>query len=234
MSVSSRPEPACSISGAANCVPQWLSQIVADRDETKFQIALPVIKAIRSQPQPATNKAVLHALGVMESQPISSPRPATKERFTPLSPRAGKVGFSRLDSMATGVRFTNQLSEAALRRNQILELGSGVALGDVDGDGLPDLYLCALEGSNRLYRNHGNWKFEDVTLKAGLEVSLQPSTGAVMADDDYVTVMLPRKYPDPRKPGAEYYTTWFDTWRFVDGKADEHWDPATIAPPAAK
>jgi predicted SnoaL-like aldol condensation-catalyzing enzyme len=55
---------------------------------------------------------------------------------------------------------------------------------------------------------------------------------AVMADDDYVTVMLPRKYPDPRKPGAEYYTTWFDTWRFVDGKADEHWDPATIAPPA--
>jgi predicted SnoaL-like aldol condensation-catalyzing enzyme len=57
---------------------------------------------------------------------------------------------------------------------------------------------------------------------------------AVMADDDYVTVMLPRKYPDPRKPGAEYYTTWFDTWRFVNGKADEHWDPATIAPPAAK
>ena len=57
---------------------------------------------------------------------------------------------------------------------------------------------------------------------------------AVMADDNYVTVMMPRKYPDPRKAGAEYYTTWFDTWRFVDGKADEHWDPATIAPPAAK
>jgi dihydrodipicolinate synthase/N-acetylneuraminate lyase len=58
------------ISGAANCVPQWLSQIVATRDETKFQIALPVIKAIRSQPQPAANKAVLHALGV-----ISTPHP---------------------------------------------------------------------------------------------------------------------------------------------------------------
>ena len=55
---------------------------------------------------------------------------------------------------------------------------------------------------------------------------------AVMADDDYVTVMMPRKYPDPRKPGAEYFTTWFDTWRFVNGKADEHWDPATIAAPA--
>jgi predicted SnoaL-like aldol condensation-catalyzing enzyme len=55
---------------------------------------------------------------------------------------------------------------------------------------------------------------------------------AVIADDDYVTVMMPRKYPDPRKAGTEYYTTWFDMWRFVDGKADEHWDPATITPPA--
>ena len=56
---------------------------------------------------------------------------------------------------------------------------------------------------------------------------------AVMADDNYVTVLTPRKFPDPRTPGKEYYTSWFDTWRFVDGKADEHWDPATItAPPA--
>jgi len=54
---------------------------------------------------------------------------------------------------------------------------------------------------------------------------------AVMADDEYVTVLTPRKFPDPRTPGKEYYTSWFDTWRFVNGKADEHWDPATIAPP---
>ncbi|HZJ30259.1 MAG TPA: nuclear transport factor 2 family protein [Vicinamibacterales bacterium] len=55
---------------------------------------------------------------------------------------------------------------------------------------------------------------------------------AVMADDDYVTVLTPRKFPDPRTPGKEYYTSWFDTWRFVNGKADEHWDPATITAPA--
>jgi len=54
---------------------------------------------------------------------------------------------------------------------------------------------------------------------------------AVLAEGDMVTVLMPRKYPDPRTPGKEYYTTWFDSWRFVDGKADEHWDPATIAPP---
>jgi predicted SnoaL-like aldol condensation-catalyzing enzyme len=54
---------------------------------------------------------------------------------------------------------------------------------------------------------------------------------AVVAEDDYVTVIIPRSYPDPRNPGQTYTTTWFDTWRFLDGKADEHWDPAQIAAP---
>ncbi|MDR0780283.1 MAG: hypothetical protein LBF16_06260 [Pseudomonadales bacterium] len=53
---------------------------------------------------------------------------------------------------------------------------------------------------------------------------------AVLADGDLVTVVIPREYPHPTKAGEKYTTTWFDMWRFVDGKADEHWDPATIAP----
>jgi predicted SnoaL-like aldol condensation-catalyzing enzyme len=53
---------------------------------------------------------------------------------------------------------------------------------------------------------------------------------AVLADGDLVTVVIPREYDHPTKPGTKYTTTWFDMWRFVDGKADEHWDPATIAP----
>ena len=68
----------------------------------------------------------------------------------------------------------------------------------------------------------------------------------VIAEGDYVNVMTPRHLPKPgsqceaemKKPPAErgkcaddqmYYTSWFDTWRFVDGKADEHWDGATLA-----
>ncbi|TCK08669.1 nuclear transport factor 2 family protein [Marinobacterium mangrovicola] len=54
---------------------------------------------------------------------------------------------------------------------------------------------------------------------------------AVMAEDDLVTVMMPRTYPHPNKEGETYTTTWYDTFRFVDGKADEHWDPATIPAP---
>ena len=49
---------------------------------------------------------------------------------------------------------------------------------------------------------------------------------AVLADGDYVTVITPRNLKDA-KTGEAYTSTWFDNWRFVDGKADEHWDPAT-------
>lgn len=51
---------------------------------------------------------------------------------------------------------------------------------------------------------------------------------AVVADDDKVGVVIRREYPDPRNEGQTYTTIWYDMWRFVDGKADEHWDTATI------
>ena len=55
----------------------------------------------------------------------------------------------------------------------------------------------------------------------------------VVAEGDYVTVAVVRTLPDPREPGKTYTSTWFDMWRFVDGKADEHWDYGTINAPAA-
>ncbi|GAK71410.1 hypothetical protein RRU01S_17_00100 [Agrobacterium rubi TR3 = NBRC 13261] len=48
----------------------------------------------------------------------------------------------------------------------------------------------------------------------------------VTAEGDLVTVGFVREYKDPKDPAKTYTTTWFDTWRFVDGKADEHWDSA--------
>lgn len=50
---------------------------------------------------------------------------------------------------------------------------------------------------------------------------------AVLAEGDLVTVVMPRELKDPKDPSKTYTTTWFDMWRFVDGKANEHWDPAT-------
>lgn len=52
---------------------------------------------------------------------------------------------------------------------------------------------------------------------------------AVQAEGDFVTVLAVRALPIPGDPeGDTYTTTWFDTWRFADGKADQHWDPATL------
>src|SRR4051812_30498096 len=49
---------------------------------------------------------------------------------------------------------------------------------------------------------------------------------AVVAEGDYVVVITPRVVKDPKDPTKAYTTSWFDMWRFVDGKADEHWDGA--------
>src|SRR5882724_5457867 len=73
-----------------------------------------------------------------------------------VNPR-GHTGFSLVAPDQSGIDFTNVLSDAKAAENQIRLNGSGVALGDVDGDGWCDLYFCGLEGSNALYRNLGGW-----------------------------------------------------------------------------
>jgi predicted SnoaL-like aldol condensation-catalyzing enzyme len=50
---------------------------------------------------------------------------------------------------------------------------------------------------------------------------------SVTAEGDLVIVSYVRELKDPKDPSKTYTTTWFDMWRFKDGKADEHWDPAT-------
>ena len=51
---------------------------------------------------------------------------------------------------------------------------------------------------------------------------------AVVAEGDYVTILTRRELAYADDPTKTYTTTWFDTWRFVDGKADEHWDPMAL------
>jgi len=61
--------------------------------------------------------------------------------------------------------------------------GAGVAVGDINGDGLPDLYFTAnSKGGNRLYLNKGNFTFEDITTRAGVAGSSDWCTGVTMAD----------------------------------------------------
>src|SRR5437016_10327040 len=106
-------------------------------------------------------------------------------RCAPLQiPGGGKAGFTRLLPATTGLAFTNLLSKSRYTTNQIYLNGSGVAAGDVDGDGLCDLYFCGLDGPNVLYRNLGNWHFEDITLRAGVACAELDATGVAFADID--------------------------------------------------
>jgi len=108
--------------------------------------------------------------------------------------------FELLPPSVTGVTFVNQVPEQDTALNIITFLnyynGGGVAVGDVDGDGLPDLYFTSNVGPNRLYRNLGNYRFEDITERAGVADPAGWKTGVTMADvngdgrlDIYVSAM---------------------------------------------
>jgi predicted SnoaL-like aldol condensation-catalyzing enzyme len=60
--------------------------------------------------------------------------------------------------------------------------------------------------------------------------TMQTKVVSVVAEGDLVVVAYVREVKHPKDPSKTYTTTWFDMWRFQDGKADEHWDPATLPP----
>lgn len=95
----------------------------------------------------------------------------------------GKGGFQLLDPTSTGLSFANQVSLETVGKHATL-IASGLAAGDVDGDGWCDLYFCSIDGPNVLYRNLGNWKFEDITAQAGVAHADRHSIGAAFADVD--------------------------------------------------
>ena len=102
-------------------------------------------------------------------------------RFKELKvPSRGKPGFTSLSTNQTGVVFVNQLSKERYTTNQIYLDDSGVAAGG--GDGLYDLFFSKLDSENKLYRNLGNWKFEDATAKAPIRAKNIVSNGAAFAD----------------------------------------------------
>ena len=106
-------------------------------------------------------------------------------RWAELSvPELGAPGFQLLPASETGVVFSNSLTRDQITENRLLLGGSGVATGDVDGDGLPDIYFCGLGTANVLYKNLGDWKFKDVTDEAGIVCSDRFSTAATFADID--------------------------------------------------
>lgn len=93
--------------------------------------------------------------------------------------------FKRLNLDKTGISFSNDLQES--NDLNILDYlyfynGGGVAIGDINNDSLPDIFFSGNQVKNKLYINKGNFVFEDITKKAGVEGNSSWNTGAVMGD----------------------------------------------------
>ncbi len=133
-------------------------------------------------------RSTLVALGWLGACRAPEPGPwhaETGYRWRDLArPVGGSPGFTSQSPERTGVGFRNDVAEAKAFANRHLVQGSGVAIADVDGDGRPDVYLTRTDGPNALYRNLGNWKFENIAAAAGVELADRASTGAVFADVD--------------------------------------------------
>ncbi len=102
-----------------------------------------------------------------ETQPVANPR------------------FELLPSSQTGIRFSNTITETFqdnILINSYLYNGGGVAVIDVNNDGLQDLYFSATQESNRLFLNKGNFKFEDITDQAGVGALVGVKTGVSVVD----------------------------------------------------
>ena len=93
--------------------------------------------------------------------------------------------FKKIPETHTNITFVNQITET--EDLSILDYlyfynGAGVAIGDINGDSLPDIFFSGNQVKNKLYLNKGNLKFEDISEKANIQGNSSWNTGAVMGD----------------------------------------------------
>ena len=116
--------------------------------------------------------------------------------------------FRLLDPSRTGVGFANTITTSDslnVQTDPYVYNGAGVAVGDFDNDGLPDLFFAGNMVTSRLYRNLGAMRFEDVTARAGVTTD-RWATGVSLVDIDgdgyldiYVSVSGPARTPAARR-----------------------------------
>jgi enediyne biosynthesis protein E4 len=113
--------------------------------------------------------------------------------------------FTLLPPQSTGINFRNDIVEDATMFMYLYEnlyIGGGVSIGDINNDGLPDIYFSSTRGYNKLYLNLGNFKFQDITDNAGVNGGEGIKTGVNMVDvnaDGYLDIFICKSgFKDPK------------------------------------
>ena len=123
------------------------------------------------------------------------------------TPSADKM-FTLMPSSVTGINFKNPLKETEqfnVLNYGYLYNGGGVSIGDINNDGLPDIYFTGNMVGSRLYINQGNFNFKEIAEQAGVFAAGYWNTGTTMADvnaDGLIDIYVCRsaaKNPDSRK-----------------------------------
>lgn len=118
----------------------------------------------------------------------SPPTLSTQIQSTALAPPSAPGSttlFTRLPAQETGLDLVHEFpatGSAALLQDQ--GAGAGVCIGDFDGDGWPDVFVANYDRGNRLYRNRGGFRFEDVTARSGVGMRGRWCGGVAAADVD--------------------------------------------------
>ncbi len=117
------------------------------------------------------------SISVLSLQPWDEEN-GTEKLFTELD--AGAVGLGSFENIYS----SPYVFEMRWREYLIGTIGTGLALGDIDGDRLPDVFLVSKDEQSRLYRNLGGMQFVDITGQSGILDSEDPGSGAAFVDVD--------------------------------------------------
>ena len=118
---------------------------------------------------------------------------------------SGRPLFKLLSPSETGVTFENTITTSDslnVQTDVYVYNGAGVAIGDIDNDGLPDIFFAGNMVSSRLYLNKGHMRFDDITGRAGVGTN-RWATGATMVDinnDGYLDIYVSVSGPEWSKP----------------------------------
>lgn len=142
---------------------------------------------------------VMCAIGILacQNEPAKKDKDYTGPLFQQLTPSDTKIGFRNSITETLEFNFVNYLN---------IYNGGGVAIGDINNDGLQDIYFTSNQQSNKLYLNKGDMVFDDITSQSGTSDSKGWTTGVTMVDingdgllDIYVCKSASMNNPELRK-----------------------------------